>query len=508
MSMAEAGSSSPAVSNVRRLEVRGLHVRYPEAHALRGIDLSIAPGSFVLIGGRSGSGKSTLALALLGLLSQEGIDSGAEVSGEISLAGLNPARHTVAELAMQAGLVFQNPATQLFNGTVEEEVGFGPRNLGLSLRETRDRVAYALESTGCEHLRGRSVRCLSGGEQQRVAIAASMAMWPSALILDEPTANLDREGTKSVVRALERLHRQFQVTVVVIEHRLEPFLPYAERLVWFHEGRVVADGGPAGVMRQEPVVRIGESHLIPVDGEHGVPAGDEQGETVDSQLPPTYGGEALVAVDDVTAGYNGRVVVRDCSFSLRKGEFAALVGPNGAGKSTLARVLAGLLRPRRGRVLWHSRGGARPRVGFLQQNPLHQLVCQVVEEELAFGPRNFGMEPDKYVEELLVRADLLSLRRRPTQALSVGEQQRTALAATLSVRPNLLILDEPTIGQDWYHLSRLMGSVSQLNRRGQTVLLITHDRRLVDHYADQVWEMVDGNVRDAGSGKQRVRRRP
>jgi energy-coupling factor transport system ATP-binding protein len=211
----------------------------------------------------------------------------------------------------------------------------------------------------------------------------------------------------------------------------------------------------------------------------------------------------LVSVENVTAGYDGRAVLRDCSMTLRKGEFAALLGPNGAGKSTLARVLAGLIRPHRGKVVWHPDGRAPARVGLLQQNPLHQLVCQVVEDELRFGPRNLRTERDEEVEKLLARTDLVGLRERPTQTLSVGEQQRTTLAATLSLRPSLLILDEPTIGQDWYHLSRVMEFVSELNRQGQTVLLITHNHRVVGQHADRVWEMVDGKVREAEDSGER-----
>jgi energy-coupling factor transport system ATP-binding protein len=488
-----SGTKPFVVSAVQPIDVHRLDVRYPESHALKGIDLSIAPGTFVLIGGRSGSGKTTLAQALLGLLSQEETHGPAEISGEISVAGLDPIRESVAQLAMVAGLVFQNPATQLFNGTVEDEIAFGPRNLGLSTREIAHRVAYALEAGGCERLRGRSVRHLSGGEQQRVAIAASLAMWPSVLILDEPTANLDREGTRSVVLALARLHRRFELTVVVIEHRLDPFLPYADRLIWMEEGRVVADGCPDVALQEEPVARILDPQVGPACG--------GRRRTAASCRPSHISGGSLVSVDGVTAGYDGRVVLRDCSVTLLKGEFAALIGPNGAGKSTLARVLAGLVRPRRGKVVWHLDGGAHVRVGLLQQNPLHQLVCQVVEDELRFGPRNLGTERDEDVEQLLVRTDLRGLRERPTQGLSVGEQQRTTLAATLGLRPSLLILDEPTIGQDWYHLSRVMGFVSELNRQGQTVLLITHDQRLVDQHADRVWEMVDGKVLDGGSRK-------
>ncbi len=446
------------------IRIRGLDVRYPGVQALRGIDLSIAPGSFVLVGGPSGGGKSTLAHALMGLIPQA---IPAQVQGSISVAGLDPRQHSVAQLATQVGLVFQNPVTQLFNGTVEEEVAFGPRNLGLGPAEIAERVDYGLQAASGAHLRQRVVRHLSGGEQQRVAIASVLAMRPTLLILDEPTANLDAEGVRSLVATLARLHREFGVTLLVIEHRLAPFLPRADRLVWLAEGRLLADGPPAETLAQ----------LRPTK-----PA---------TSRPPLPSNEPLVALRGITAAYNGHPVLRDCSLTLHRGEFAALVGPNGAGKTTLARVLAGVMRPRKGRVTWHANGHTG-RVGLLQQNPLHQLVCDTVEEEVLFGPRNLGIERPEEIVEILARADLLSLRNRSTQALSVGQQQRAALAATLSARPELVILDEPTTGQDWDHLIQTMDFLADLNRAGQTVLLITHDERLVERYANRVWKISRG----------------
>jgi energy-coupling factor transporter ATP-binding protein EcfA2 len=453
------------------IEIHGLHVRYPEAYALTGVDLSIPPGSLALIGGPSGGGKSTLAHTLLGLIPQT---TPAQVQGSISIAGLDPAQHSTAKIATQAGLVFQSPSTQLFNDTVEEEIAFGPRNLGLSPKEITDRVEYASAAVGCAHLRHRAVRHLSSGEQQRVAIAATLAMRPSILVLDEPTANLDSEGERLLTHTLLQLHRQFQITLVIIEHRLSPFIPYADRLIWLADGRVVADGPPPETLTQ-----------VQPPPPPASPASLQNNET-------------LVALRKVAASYDGRPVLWDCSFTLRRGDFAALVGPNGSGKTTLARVLAGLLRPRSGRVVWHA-NGKRPRVGFLQQNSLHQLVCDTVEEEIRFGPRNLRTECDKDVEAALVRNDLLLLRNRSTQALSVGQQQRTALAATLAPQPDLLILDEPTIGQDRQHLIKMMDFVSELNQQGQTVLLITHDRKLVARYAGRVWEMKEGKTQEAGS---------
>jgi energy-coupling factor transporter ATP-binding protein EcfA2 len=443
------------------IEVHRLHVCYQETHALKGIDLSIPAGSFVLIGGPSGGGKSTLAHALVGLIPHT---MTGEVRGSISIAELDPQQHSVAQIATRAGLVFQNPTTQLFNGTVEEEVAFGPRNLGLPPKEVATRVEYALVATGCARLRHRTVRHLSSGEQQRVAIAAALSMCPSILILDEPTANLDFDGSQLLARTLTRLHRQLQITLIVIEHRLSPFLSHADRLIWLVDGRVAADGPPAETLEKV------------------------QPSPPPAPPPPTPIDEPLVTLHQVAAGYDSHPVLQDCSLTLRRGDFAALIGPNGSGKTTLARVLAGLLRPYRGRVIWHANGKG-PRVGFLQQNPFHQLVCDTVEEEIRFGLRNLGIERDENVEAVLAQSDLRPLRLRPTQALSVGQQQRTALAATLALQPTLLIMDEPTLGQDWQHLTQMMDLVGELNRQGQAVLLITHDQRLVERYANEIWKM-------------------
>ena len=454
------------------IEIHKLHVGYPETYALKGIDLSIAPGSFVLIGGPSGGGKSTLAHTLMGLIPKT---IPAQVEGSISIAGLDPAQQDTAQIATQAGLVFQNPSTQLFNDTVEEEIAFGPRNLGLSPEEIKARVEYATAATGCAHLRHRMVRHLSSGEQQRVVIASTLSMRPSILILDEPTANLDSEGRRLLTHTLTQLRHQFQITLIVIEHRLSPFIPHADRLIWLEDGCIVADGAPPETLAQVQPPSPLTSPVQPSDG------------------------EPLAVLQKVTTGYDGKPILQDCSFSLRRGEFAALVGPNGSGKTTLARVLAGLLRPRRGRVVWHA-NGKRPRAGFLQQNSLHQLVCDTVEEEIRFGPRNLRIENDKYIKAVLTKSDLHSLRHRSTQALSAGQQQRAALAATLALQPALLILDEPTTGQDRQHLTQTLDFVSELNQQGQTVLLITHDRKLVDRYAGRVWTMKDGKTQEAECG--------
>ena len=291
------------------IEVQGLTVRYPEADGLRGMDLSIGRGEFVLIGGPSGGGKSTLAHVLMGLIPET---IPAQVTGAVTVAGIDPQRRRVAQVARRVGLVFQNPVSQLFNATVAEEVAFGLRNLAFAPDAIAKRMAWALEATGCRHLRDRAVRRLSSGEKQRVAIAATLAMRPSVIILDEPTANLDDEGVRTLVQTLAWLRQRAEVTLLVVEHRLEPFLFQADRLVWLADGEVRAQGEPVETWSQ-----VRPAFSMP-------------------PCSPSPGDDLLVEMRDVAAGYDRSPVLEGCSMALRRGDFAALIGPNGAGKTTLA----------------------------------------------------------------------------------------------------------------------------------------------------------------------------
>ncbi len=481
---------------VMMIEVTDLTVHYGEQPALESISFTVGRGEFVLLSGPSGCGKSTLARSLNGLIPHA---SSAKMMGRVVVDGLETAAHSLPELAAHVGLVFQNPATQLFNATVEEEVAFAPRNLGLPAEEVAARVAFALDATGISPLRGRAIRTLSSGEQQRVAIASVLALRPQVLVLDEPTSNLDWRGVEQVMSTLTRLNRQQGLTILVIEHRLQAVVPLADRVLLMRDGRIVADGRPEDVFADPP------TSPPQVGGTGGGLCypwrfADLQSAICNLQsTPPPRSADAspLVAIQGLEAGYGRHTVLQGLDLALYPGEFAALVGNNGAGKSTLARVLAGLLRPRQGRITWNEKLRRLPlgrRVGFLFQNPLDQLVCDTVEEEVAFGPRNLGLPARERLEATLAAADLTALRHRRSAALSVGEQQRTALAAALSTDPNLLILDEPTMGQDWAHLSRLMESLIQLNHNGQTILLITHDDKLVCRYARRIILLEEGRI--------------
>jgi energy-coupling factor transporter ATP-binding protein EcfA2 len=476
------------------IEVDDLTVCYGQRRVLgskrSGLSLSIRPGEFVLVTGPSGSGKSTLLRALAGLIPHASL---ARLEGRVVVDGLDTQEHSLPVLAGHVGLVFQNPATQLFCLRVEEEVAFGPRNLGLPPDEVAQQVEWALGAAGLEHLRGRRVNTLSDGEKQRLAIAAVLAMSPRILILDEPTSNLDLVGTRQVLATLERLRRESS-TVVIAEHKTGEVGRLADRVLILEEGRPVADGPPEEVFaRQELLRRLGVRR--PTNHPH------PQSDWADLILPPLPGKgwgrvKSLVELEGVVAGYGRRQVLVGLDLSIRRGELVALVGDNGAGKTTLARLLAGLVKPQRGKVQVNGR------VGLLFQNPLEQLFCEMVVEEVAFGPRNYGLLTPTLLEDTLALADLGSLRHRRTHALSGGEQQRTALASVLALQPDLLILDEPTMGQDWGHLSAFMDHVSRLNGRGMAILLITHDYELVHRYAQRVLLLRNGCIATDGSPRR------
>ena len=469
------------------IHIQNLSVNYGSIPALREINLDISSGECVLITGPSGCGKSTLGRVICGLIPHA---IPAQIEGQIQVAGLDNLTQTIPAIAQHVGMVFQRPASQLFHLRVEDEVAFGPRNLGLDETEVQERTTWALQATGLVDLRNEKPAALSGGQKQCLAIAAALAMRTQVLVLDEPTASLDVPNTRRVMDTLATLHGDYGITIVLIEHRLAEAAQLASRVILMEAGAILAEGAPQEVFADKEIrMRLGLrrpteepsvswEELIQSNGDH--------------QLER----KPLLTLDRVSAGFNGRQIIQDIQLSLFPGEFVALVGDNGAGKSTLAMVAAGLIKPQSGAVRFVD--GARPRPGLdvalLFQDPQEQLFTDSVEEEVAFGPNNYNcFDPDRH-SEILLEADLGGLGSRRPLSLSVGQQQRTALAACLSLHPRLLILDEPTLGQDWGHLQRLMNYLQVLNQHGTTILLISHDYKLVHHYAQRVILLRNGRI--------------
>lgn len=405
------------------------------AWAVRGIDLRIERGERVLLLGPSGAGKSTLLHALAGLLPD---DSG-ESEGGLSVDG-------------RAGIVFQDPQSQLVMSRCGDEVAFGLENLGLPREEIWPRVAEVLKQVGFRYGLDRSTAELSGGEQQRLVLAGTLAPHPDLLLLDEPTANLDPEGAQ-IVRAVLK---EVGTTFVLVEHRLAEVLPLVNRVVVLTKDGVRADGPPS---------------LL--DG----PLGDElaaEGVWVPgrplARMPGAEKGEPVLE----TSGVKARGLTF-ADLSLREGEAVALTGPNGSGKSTLALVCGGLLKPDAGLV-----STRRRHFGFVFQNPEHQFVTNSVRKELELG----GTPPVR-VAELLERLRLTHLEKANPFTLSGGEARRLSVATAIAKAPPLLILDEPTFGQDRRTWTELVELLAQLRAEGRGILAATHDPDFVAVLADR-----------------------
>jgi energy-coupling factor transport system ATP-binding protein len=324
-------------------------------------------------------------------------------------------------------------------------------------------------------------------------------MQPEVIILDEPTASLDDESVQRVIATLVGMQEKLEITIVMIEHRLTAALQHADRLVVMDAGQVVSDSVPEQIYTDPSLVnrlglrRYSEEKATPWKTLIQ-PNGQNQ-----PDFPP------ILTLQSICAGYGGKKVVEDINLDLYPGDFTALVGPNGAGKSTLALVAAGLLKPSSGKVQFES--GRRPRPGkdvsLLFQNPIDQLFADCVGEEIAFGPRNYGCFDSDEHRITLEQSDLVDLKWRSPLALSVGQQHRTALAACVALRPRVVILDEPTLGQDWGHLQQVMGFLGLLCRQGTAVLLITHDYKLVYRYASKILLIESGRIKVTGTLRQK-----
>ena len=460
--------------------------------ALQGIDLDVAPGDCLLVVGPSGSGKSTFGLALAGLAPREipGL-----VAGSLTVDGHETVSIEPAALAAAVGLVFQDPAVQLVMDRVEDEVAFGLENRGWPRARMRSRVPEALAEVALGGSERRHARDLSGGQQQRLALAGVLAPQPGILVLDEPTANLDPVGTAALFERLARIRAKRAATIVLVEHRVEAAWPLADLVLALGaDGAPIAAGTPDSVLRDAGPTMAAAGIWLP-EGERAGSADERfRGRRSTTGVP-------LIEAQGVTFGFDEHVpVLHGVDLSAAAGERIALVGPNGGGKSTLGRLLVGLLRPQRGDVRLARRDPARlpagelaRLAGYVFQRPEQQFLAQRVSDEVMLGLR-----PEERNEAARLMDRLgLPLGRfgdRSPYRLSGGEQRRLSLACTLVRRPGLLILDEPTFGQDRHGYEALLAIVRDMVDRGTCLIAATHDERFVLDTAERVVVVEDGRI--------------
>lgn len=467
--------------------------------ALSGVDLDIAPGERVLVLGPSGSGKSTLMGGLAGLLG--GAEEG-EATGTLTVDGVAP-----AQARGRVGLLMQDPEAQVVLARVGDDVAFGMENLGVAREEIWPRVENSLEAVGLSVPLDHSTTELSGGQKQRLALASILAMGPGLLLLDEPTANLDPSGVAEVRTAVEAVVERTGATMVVVEHRVDVWASLVDRVIVVADGAIAADGPLREVLAQQGDALRERGIWLPGDDVAAEVGPAPEVAPASSEAAPT------ARVADLTIGYNQDAPVRSgIDLTIERGVSTCIVGANGAGKSTFALTLAGLLPPLEGTVEVQTSDGTRGdphewsskqllgRMSMVFQEPEYQFLAATVAEELAIGPRAAGMSEEEIaplVDEHLEALGLTKLARANPMTLSGGEKRRLSVATALISAPELLILDEPTFGQDrgtWLGLVRLLRAALA---RGVTLVSITHDPAFVAAMGQRVVDLGQVGTRGA-----------
>jgi energy-coupling factor transporter ATP-binding protein EcfA2 len=510
---------------------------------LREISFELQRGTWTVLTGRTGSGKSTLLRILAGLIPR---NSAGVMEGRVRLFGEETRAASTASLATSVGLVLQSADDQICTTTVSAEVAFGLENLALTTYEIERRITESLTRFGLNGLEESSTQELSGGQKQRLILASILAMQPQLLLLDEPLSQLDPVGVAELLHQLEDLRRE-GLTIVLVEHRLDEIMPHADRVLVMDQGRLVADAAAsdANALRtaletgglqlpevtqlslalDRPPCRTAEELVASLSGRavgeidwlsrESARSADKHARprAVSRHVPePLEPGSRTIRVDNLGFQFPRAAwpVFQEVSFDLNRGDRVALVGANGSGKSTLLAILAGLLTAHSGVIEWtdieegrHAKAAAdhkAPQLGIVLQNPDLMLFSSTVREELAFAPRQIGCSPETVRQRWQSAAErfwLNDLLEEPPQALSQGQRLRTAVAATLTLAPRLLLLDEPTTGQDQPQVQRVLEAVGHcLAPVGaiDCLLFSTHDLRAVARFANRVLVLAAGQL--------------
>jgi len=490
------------------LAIEGLTFRYRARSepALHEVALTLARGELLLVAGSSGCGKTTLIRCINGLIprSYKG-----ELRGRLLLNGQDTSGMPLSRISQIVGTVLQDPERQILGAHVSAEVAFGLENLGLPRQEIRQRVDETLDYLGISHLRDRETFYLSGGEKQKISLAGVLAMRPGILLLDEPLASLDPASAQEALALFRRLADE-GVSILLVEHRVEDVLSiHPDRVISMQDGRVTYDGSPAGLMEVADYRQVKLPAPIVIQRAAAAPPPVFDPAVQRLAASQSDGREPLVTFENVSFAYaeGEPPVIHDVTLAIRRGDVIALLGPNGAGKTTLVKHAIGLLKPRQGQVRVEGRDTRDTSVaqvahtlGYVFQSPSHMLFAPTVREELAFGPKNLGYAQEEIAQGVARAVEIVNLKGLedyPPLALSFGQQKRVSIAAILAMRSKILVMDEPTAGQDYWNYMAFMDSI--LHMPGfEAILFITHDLDLAICYASRVILMHDGQI--AGDG--------
>ncbi|MCR4590944.1 MAG: ATP-binding cassette domain-containing protein [Lachnospiraceae bacterium] len=514
------------------IKIDHLKYRYPKTEklALNDVSIEIEKGEFIGIAGRNGAGKSTLGQAVNGLVPR--FYNGA-YGGRVEVKGVTVEETPVEEMCENVGLIFQNPFNQLSGAaeTVFNEVAYGLQNLGTDPAVIKEKVREVLKRLEIWEYRDRNPFELSGGQMQRVAIASILCMEPDIIILDEPTSQLDPQGTEEVFRVVDDL-TDTGITIIMIEQKLEKLARYCDRIILMHEGRVVDIDTPEKIFSRDDLETYGVQPpaYVRISREYGLSLPDgtcpvtledteklfrEKGVQPEMQTKPaniSEKSEDIFRMEDVDFYYTeGTDIFKKLVLGLDNRP-TAIIGQNGAGKTTLVRLLKGLLKPIGGRILFRNEDISgktvamlADKVGYVFQNPDDQIFKYRVLDETMFGPLNIGMSEDKAKEESLKALELMGLKGREDvnpYDLELHERKMTAIASVVAMDTDVIILDEPTIAQD-YEGRRLIGEmIKELSSRGKLVIAILHDMDFVEEYFERVIVMAHGRILSEGSAEK------
>lgn len=484
------------------LVIDNLSFRYRDRQgaAIHNISFTAHPGEVLLVAGASGCGKTTLVRCINGLIprSYKG-----EMSGQVLVFGEKVQDWKLSQISQKIGTVLQDPERQILGTKVVNEVAFGLENLGMPREEIYSRVDEALNFLKISHLRQRETFNLSGGEKQKVALAGVLAMRPSIVLLDEPLASLDPASAQDTLDAVRVLADQ-GLSILLVEHRVEDVLRIKpERVMFMSEGEIRYLGDVSGL---STVVNYRE---VKLPAEDIVERAKRDPAPVEIRVLPGVtssqaGDEALVRFENVAFGYESEVeILHGINLQINRGDVIAVLGPNGSGKTTFVKHAIGLLKPKSGRVFVGGRDTREASVaeiasmlGYVFQSPSHMLFAPTVRDELAFGPTNMKHTKEQIeleVKEALKIVNLVEKEKDPPLALSFGQQKRVSIAAILAMRSRILVMDEPTAGQDYQNYMNFMDSILQMPGF-EAIVFITHDVDLAAIYANRVLIISDGRL--------------
>lgn len=498
---------------------------------LKDINLDIYPGEKVLICGASGSGKSTLGNCINGLIP---FSFDGKISGKLTVDGIETKNSSIFELSTRVGTVLQDPDGQFVGLTVAEDIAFALENDCVENETMKRQTLLSASKVNIENRMNNAPQDLSGGQKQRVSMAGVLVDDVKILLFDEPLANLDPATGKSAIELIEKIKNETGTTVIIIEHRIEDVLwERVDRIILMDDGRIVSDSNPEKLLRssllkeygiREPLyitqlkyAGVDLNNVEGIDSIRTIRLSEADKEKVrnwyarQDREDKTNVNDYLLEVENVDFKYDeSEQILFDINTKIRKGEMLAIVGKNGAGKSTLCKVICGFERNYNGKIIFDHEDvtdksiRARARnIGYVMQNPNQMISQSMIFDEVALGLKNTGLSEEEIRErvyDVLKICGLYSFRNWPISALSFGQKKRVTIASILVMGPQIIILDEPTAGQDFRHYTDIMDFLDELNREGKTIIMVTHDMHLMLEYTDRSLVFADGKLEADKSG--------